>query len=764
MNIRRTIILLALATIATLSHAPIAPASIGVIGSFGTSGPGQLNDAEGITVDPSTGDVYVVDTGDQRVVKYDQFGTFILTFGLDVNRTKTLKGGATEAETNICTATEIADEGVECQDGLPGSETGQFEMPTGVAVDPNTGDVYVSDGGNNRVERFTARGVYLSQIVSGQDGAPSFKINVPSQNRSTGNDSWVDSESNLYLVQREFFGGSVYKFDSAGEYTGEAFNSEGGERAAVVVNSDGRVYVSGRTRADAIVEFEPNGMEFGMLGVSPKYASCVAPGEPLAINLYTGEVFDTGRGGDEPSCYGVTRVYGTSGQQLAELPASDDGAQEEHEPGPVALAYGTAAGRLYELTGHVSAPPGELVEVVIRGMFPTPPQAAPTVTDEDWSVLGFTSVTLSAKVTPHLVDTTYRMEYGTDSGLAGARSIPVSAQDVGSSFLPVNVSQELTGLSQSTTYYYRVAAHSAFGGGAGSTVEGPIQSFTTLAPPPSVTTEGAREVSSDAASVSGTVVPGSNGAASDTKWCFQYGTTEAPGYNLGFAPGAPTGDAGQGTSPVPVSVHLTRLTAGTTYRYRLVAVNSLGSRLSSTACGTEGGHETDGAEGTFTTSSTGRGPLAVSEPAALVSQNAATLMGTVDPQGARTIYYFQIGTDASYGVDLFGEAGAGSEPEPVSVVASGLQPGTTYHCRLVASNANGMSYGVDESFTTPTFPSSVLSAPVAPSLLVGPSIVFPSEPVASKTKVKKTKKSKTKSKKSKKRKSTNSRMHKRSLI
>jgi NHL repeat len=760
MSIRRTIILLALAIIATLSHAPIAPASIGVIGSFGSSGPGQLHDADGIAVDPNTGDVYVADTEDQRIVKYDRSGTFILTFGLDANKTKTLEPGATEVETNVCTATEIANEGVECQDGLPGSGAGQFDLPSGVAVDPNTGDVYVSDSDNNRVERFTAQGAYVSQILSGQDGAPSFNISVAGPHTSVGNDSWVDTEGNLYLVAPRSFiftsSGFVYKFDSAGGYTGVEFEIT--EPSAVVANSNGMVYVSGPGDSfKATVEFEPNGIELGMLGEPRKEGSCAEPGPPLAINLYTGEVFDVGMSAacsETP----ITRVYNTFGQQVAELPASENLAEPRSNgplgrKGPVASAYGTAAGRLYELTSHHE--PDEIrvpeypVEVVMRGTFPIPPQAAPSVANEDWSALGLTSVTLSAKVNPHLVDTTYQIEYGTEPGLAGATSIPISAQDVGSSFLPVNVSQELSGLSQSTTYYYRVVAHSAFGGGAGSAVDGPIQSFTTLAPPSSVVTEGAGEVSFDAAVVSGTVIPGSSGAASDTKWCFQYGTTEAPGYNLGFLPGTPAGDAGQGIGPVTVSIGLTRLSAGTTYRYRLVAVNSLGSRLSSNACGTEGGRETDGAEGTFATSSVSPVPLVVSEPAVAVSQNTATLTGSVDPQGVRTVYYFQIGTSTTYGVDLFGAAGAGSEPEPVSVLASSLQPGTTYHYRLVASNPNGTSYGADESFTTPTFPSSVLSAPSSPSLLAIPAIAFPSEPVVSKTKVKAKKSKKKKRKKPK---------------
>lgn len=731
---RTTIMLVALTSIAGLSHTAVAPASISQIGSFGTTGPGALRGAEGIAVNANTNNVYVADKLDHRVVEYDQNGNFILTFGLDVNKTKTLKGGASEAETNVCTATEIANESVECQDGVEGSRPGQLDWPTGVAIDPNTGDVYVSDGGNERVERFTAQGGYLSQIVSGKDGAPSFSIGYlydvyyignprPVEFTSYGNDSWVDAEGNLYLRSQAESHGVVYKFNSAGTYTGEAFSPPGDASStprAVVVSSGGTVYVAQSESGNekyAIVEFESNGMEYGTFGRGNGCSESSGFTHPLALNLYSNEVFDEGTDG---MCEPTVRLYDISGHDVEEFPVHGETHEvvQYHPYVGQALAYGTNVGKLYELTGGE-----EKVEVAVYGTFPLPTTGAPTVASEDWSGLGLTSVTLGAKINPHSVDTTYEIEYGTDPGLAGAKSFPASPADIGSNFLPVNVSQELTGLSQSTTYYYRVVAHSSFDGG--STVNGPIQSFTTLAPPPSVTTEGASEVSFDEASVSGVVVPGSSGAASDTKWCFQYGSTEEAGYNLGFLPGAPAGDAGQGTGPVPVSVDLTRLSAGTTYRYRLVAVNSLGSRLSSIACGTEGGDETDGTEGMFTTSSGGPAPIAVNGPVVGVSQNAATLTGSVYPEGVRTVYDFQIGTDASYGVDLFGAAGAGSEPEGVSVLASSLQPGTTYHFRLVASNANGTSYGTGESFTTPAFPSSVLVAPATALLIGTPDIAFP---------------------------------------
>ena len=48
--------------------------------------------------------------------------------------------------------------------GGKGSGNGQFREPSGVAVSDSSGDVYVVDKGNNRVEYFSSTGTYLGQF------------------------------------------------------------------------------------------------------------------------------------------------------------------------------------------------------------------------------------------------------------------------------------------------------------------------------------------------------------------------------------------------------------------------------------------------------------------------------------------------------------------------------------------------------------------------------------------------------------------------
>ncbi len=97
------------------------------------------------------------------------------------------------------------------------------------------------------------------------------------------------------------------------------------------------------------------------------------------------------------------------------------------------------------------------------------------------------------------------------------------------------------------------------------------------------------------------------------------------------------------------------------------------------------------------------GPSVATLPAADVTGTAATLQGTVDPQGNETTYRFEYGTGTSYGQSAPApEASAGSSrtQQQVSQGVAGLEPDTTYHYRIAARNSDGTSYGADSAFTT----------------------------------------------------------------
>ncbi len=83
----------------------------------------------------------------------------------------------------------------------------------------------------------------------------------------------------------------------------------------------------------------------------------------------------------------------------------------------------------------------------------------------------------------------------------------------------------------------------------------------------------------------------------------------------------------------------------------------------------------------------------------------ATLRASINPNTLETTYHFEYGTeDCSLGTCTSvggGTIPAGHKPVGVSKEIEGLKPGTTYHYRVVATNAEGETKGPDKTFTTP---------------------------------------------------------------
>src|SRR2546423_2453085 len=193
--------------------------------------------------------------------------------------------------------------------------------------------------------------------------------------------------------------------------------------------------------------------------------------------------------------------------------------------------------------------------------------------------------------------------------------------------------------------------------------------------------------SDTSATVTGTVNP--NGQA--TTWHFDYGTT---------ASYASSQNAGSGTTPVNFSAPVSGLRTGVVYHFRLVATNSAGT----------GG----GADRTFTLVAA---PSVTTGSASSVSATTVNLNGSVVPNGQETSWHFEFGTSTSYGIATATKsAGSGTSSTNVSAAVAGLTPGTTYHYRLVASNAAGTTPGADRTFTTAGAP--VVSTAPAQSVAI----------------------------------------------
>jgi hypothetical protein len=187
------------------------------------------------------------------------------------------------------------------------------------------------------------------------------------------------------------------------------------------------------------------------------------------------------------------------------------------------------------------------------------------VTDAATSTTTSTS-TLNGGANPDGQATAAHFEWGQDPNLVGATS--TTDQAIGNGIASVAIAAPLSGLTASTTYYYRVVATSTAG-----TSNGSIASFTTATPnaPPTVQTLGATGITTGGATLKANANP--NGL--DTVVHFLIGEGD-PTMVVGSI-STPDQAIGSGSAGVSISAPLDVLIPSRNYYYRVVATNSAGT-------------------------------------------------------------------------------------------------------------------------------------------------------------------------------------------
>lgn len=145
----------------------------GVLGSFGTKGTGpyQFDVVSDIALD-ADGNIYVADSNNCRIQKYNSSGQYLMTFGagygFDNTHLQFPEGICLDRRGNLYVADKwnsrvqkFDSDGNYLQTfGVQGHGPGQFSFPSGCVVASN-GDLFVADYINNSVQQFTSRGVLV---------------------------------------------------------------------------------------------------------------------------------------------------------------------------------------------------------------------------------------------------------------------------------------------------------------------------------------------------------------------------------------------------------------------------------------------------------------------------------------------------------------------------------------------------------------------------------------------------------------------------
>jgi streptogramin lyase len=224
-----------------------------------------------VTTD-TQGDIYVADSGNDRMIKFDPSGNYLMQFGIsgkDDGQFKDPRGIAVDTQGNIYVA-DTGNERIQKFDpsgkfllrfGAYGTEDAQFHGPYSVTVD-KPGFIYVADVGNARIQKFDSHGNFILKFgARGQD-----------KDEFDGIERIV-TDSSGYLYVTSIYQG-VQKFDSNGNFvqqiqlkpTLDGNNTPDAE--GIALDKNGEIYVAGYNQA-RIQKFDPQGnfkYEFGSFG------------------------------------------------------------------------------------------------------------------------------------------------------------------------------------------------------------------------------------------------------------------------------------------------------------------------------------------------------------------------------------------------------------------------------------------------------------------------------------------------------------------
>lgn len=559
---------------------------------------GQLGEDGGVAA--GGGDLFELESASNRRVNgFTQAGEFLRAFGWGV------VDGAEMLE--VCTST--------CRAGLQGAGAGELaDGASGVAVSQSSGNVFVADQSNSRVEEFTAMGgfvvafgreVDLTKVTERQqeelligepvtvtpreereedvcNGSASEACQAGSigsgpaafefaqrqlADRSSPITVGVNSASPIVYVGSN---GRVEMFEEDGSYLGaspveieKSGTKEALGRVEAIAASTGRpapdVYVIAAGDEHVVEYEEAKANELQVLHELPgpdvlhEFAN-VGP-EPEAITYdATSETLLVENEGH--SANRRILVYNAAGEHIQTFPTYTGQTEGTHS-----IAWGESTEEVYLTTGFPRK---------IRSL-PVPP-VGPLVTADVAEPGPEGGVRLAATVDPEGAETTVSFEYESAPGVFSVLLSQKIAGEVGGepnfneetideNGVPLEVTTHLT---PATTYNYRVRTANSNGvTGVGFTE--PLGSFTTL-PAAQITGLSATNVSATGMSVAASVNPLDEASS----WWVEYAAAGSSEYKSTAVEQLPGVD-----EDLQVATHITGLSPDTSYRVRLAVENSL---------------------------------------------------------------------------------------------------------------------------------------------------------------------------------------------
>jgi hypothetical protein len=511
------------------------------------------------------------------------------------------------------------------------SETG---VPCGIEFDENTDDLYV---------RTESGPIYKYTKASNYQNFVQLTPPTPFNSKFT-----VNAERGILYVDMGQF---LEAYTTDGEFV-EKIEALGNAGFLVTVNPND----------DTVYSWSGNGSGVYQLPVFE--TPLVITGEPVADSTVSGTVDEDGAG-PITECY---FEWGTNTNYTeADVPCSPAPPYGPNEPVTAVLPGAKEVTYHYRVVAANASEGGinKGADKVITPHFVPFLKTGPAENVER------TTAELTASFDGNNEETKYYFEWGETTAYGSQSPEVVLPNPVGHTPL----SFEATGLTAGKTYHYRIVAENPQGESKAED-----RTFTTLPAVRNVSTDPPSGVTPTSATLNGKFDIDNEGGG-NTSYYFEYGVSTAYGSETAPPPGHPAG----ATPGTVLPSKLVALNKGTTYHYRIVVTNELGT--------------TFGADQEFTTPEE---PAIASFTSSNVTASTADLIATINPNGAATTYRFEYGTSPAYGSVTpipDGEVGSGEEPVQVSQHITNLEVGATYHFRVLAKNQWGEDVSVNQTFS-----------------------------------------------------------------
>jgi hypothetical protein len=510
---------------------------------------GAMDNPQGIAVDQTTGAVYVRDRDNRRVQQFDLDGNFVRAWGWDVvrsgpgndtgNPTSDPPDPANEFE--IC----VAASGDICQAGAAGTNGGQFGTSFGVgggiAIAPATGDVFVADPTNRRVQQFRSNGTFVR--LWGWD------VVQAAQPGNIGPNDFEICPSSATGVCK----GGVAAADPAPSDSNGQFGS--GQPLHLAVDSASVVYASDSISANRVMRFDSTKATASTLLRDPIGTPPLATAATNAMEVDpTSDNILIGRGTANIQELDTTplRVVDThlTSTTIAPTGIGIDASDGEILVSSTSAFQGTIQHRVYVLD---DIPTEAMIEPVTN------------VTADGATFHG----TVDPNDSTPTGSGTARFEYTSDPATdpdPDWRLAPLHPEiPVDPSVEPVPVSARAFPLEPGTEYRVRLVAMR--GAPLGGSTRSSEALFSTDAAAPTIASSGATPGATSAI-LRGRIHP----QGQPTTYRFEYGLTDS----YGSVVPVPDGAAGTGDTVRLVEESISGLEPSTTYHFRLVAENGTG--------------------------------------------------------------------------------------------------------------------------------------------------------------------------------------------